>query len=147
MNYKLNLSLLLSILFLSTSSLLYGQTEITVNKIAYEGHSDKFAIMISQPRHIKTAIATAEAMDIEKHNYSFEVLMSGPLAKEIAINPDFKKYIDISEEMGIDLSVCAIALGRQGVDEAEVDERILITPNVWIRVFELKDKGYNVITN
>lgn len=147
MNYKVGLSFILSLLFLSTSSLIYGQGSITVNKPGYEGDSDKFAIMLSQPKHMETAIVTAEMLDIANRGYTFEVVMVGPLAKEMSENPDFKKYIDMSEKLGIKLSVCGIALERQGVDESKVDERIHITANAWLRIYELQDKGYNVITN
>lgn len=147
MKFKVIIGFTLTFVLLLTASILYAQDNTEMEVIEYKGKSDKFALMLSQSRHIEGAIKTAQMLNIEGKGYKFEVVMVGSLAKAIVEDPAMKTYIDTSEQMGIDLSVCAFALKNHGIDEDKVDKRIHIVANAWIHIYELQDAGYNIIHN
>lgn len=132
-------------LFLTLSNVSYGQTNTNNNELIYNGTSTKFGVMITDVMHFMVALETAELMNLKKNGYTFEIVMVGKLAQEIAENTELKAAIDKSEAIGAKLVVCEYALDLFKVDKSKVDKRIEITKNAWLYMFELKDKGYNTL--
>lgn len=117
-----------------------------VKTVKYNGHSTKFAFLITNAGHFHRVVGTAEKMDIKKNNFSFEIVVGGKLAKDLAENEELITVIDKAEKLGVKIVVCEEALSHFKVQKSTLDKRLLTTPNAWIYMFELKDKGFNTLS-
>lgn len=144
MKTKIIFTLLLVVSFLTVSFNLSAQ-QSTDERVNYSGKSDKFAIMVSDIPHFQTAIRTIQLMDVKEKNFTFEVVVGGKLAKEIAENVELKIEIDKSQKIGIKIVVCEGAMAIHGVSKDMLDKRLFTTRNALIYMFELQDKGYNTL--
>lgn len=146
MKTKILFSLLILGVFMSVPTV-EAQSKPAKNTDNYEYHekSTKFAVMIPDVQHFIVGVETGERMDLKKNGYKFELVIVGPLAKEIVENEELKAVLDRGEKAGMDFSICEYALDLMEVDKSKVDKRIKIVPNAWLHMFELKDKGYNAI--
>lgn len=111
----------------------------------YNEKSTKFAVMVPDVLHFKAGVETAERMHLKENGYVFEMVMIGELAKEIVENKDLIPYLDRAIKAGMNFSICEYALDLMEIDKSKVDKRIEIVPHGWLRMFELKDKGYNTL--
>lgn len=145
MNMKSFLTIMLSVLFLSLTGTSYAQRTKNEKEFVYNGTSKKFGVMITDAMHFKVALETVEYMDVKKNGYTFEIVLVGMVAKEIVEDPTLKPFIDKAEKIGAKLVVCEYALDLFKVDKTKLDKRVTLTPNAWIYMFELKDKGYNTL--
>lgn len=142
--------ILFSLLFLSVfvsipQGIAQNKSVAQTDAYAYNGKSTKFAVLISDVQHLIVGIETAAYMDVRKNDYKFELVIVGPLAKEIVENEELKTVLDRGENAGVDFSICEYALDLMGVDKSKLDKRIKIVPNAWVHMFELADQGYNTI--
>lgn len=142
---KIIKSFLVLIILLSVANFSYSQN-FPVKKIEYGGHSTNFAVMVTDAMHFKVAFNTAASLDLKVNNYNFEIVVVGILAKEIAEDKSLREYIDLAEKLGVKIVVCEFALDLLKVDRSLLDNRLVLTPNAWVYMFELKDKGYNTLT-
>lgn len=140
-----NLSSVLSIVLIMISVFSFSQN-MPVKKIDYQGSSTNFAVMVTDAPHFKVAFDTAKSLDLKENNYEFEVVIVGMLAKEIVEDESLKPYIDLGEKLGMRIVVCEYALDLLKVDKSLMDSRLEITPNAWIYMFELQDKGYRTLS-
>lgn len=108
--------------------------------------SKKYGVLVADEIHFQAAIDVAEKLNIRENKIKFEVVIVGKTAQDIVENPDFKKYIDRSEKLGVDLVVCENALDFFKADRSKMDSRLKTTPNGMVRIFELNDQGYNTVT-
>lgn len=139
--------LMLSLVFLASSFSAQAQTKPAPNTddYVYEGTSTKFAVMVPDVLHFKAGVETAERMRLKENGYKYEMVMIGGLAKAIVEDPELKPILDRGIKAGMKFTVCEYALDLMEVDKSKVDERIEIIPHGWLRMYELKDKGYNTI--
>ncbi len=145
MKGKILLSILSGMFLLIGLNSVHAQDNHEYEYREYQGTSTKFAYVASDIGQLNTAMATAEMMRVKKNNYKFKVLVTGILAKQIVEDPKLEKKINECEDMGIDLVVCEYALHREDADISQADERLDLEPNTVIYLFELKDKGYNIL--
>ena len=115
--------------------------------VKYEGKSTKFAVMVGDVTHFKAAILTAEQLLAAGQKFTIEVVIVGELAKAIAEDRSLLDDIDKAEKLGVKLKVCEVALAHFKVSKDKLDKRIGTVRNGWIRMFELKDKGYNTLSS
>lgn len=146
MKTRILFSLVLFSFFMGISTV-QAQNKPVKNMDDYEYHekSTKFAVMVPDALHFIAGVETAERMHLDKNGYTFELVIIGPLAKEIVENEELKAVLERGIKAGMDFSICEYALDLMDVNKAKVDKRIKIVPNAWLRMFELKDKGYNTL--
>lgn len=114
--------------------------------IEYNGHSTRFAFLVTNERHFQGVMNTAEKMELKKNNFSLEIVVVGTLVKDLAENKELTKEIDKAENLGVKIVVCEGAMKHFNVPKSQLDKRLLTTPNAWIYMFELKDKGFNTLS-
>lgn len=117
-----------------------------IKTVKYNGQSTKFAFLVTNAMQFQGAVATAEQMDVQKNNFSYEIVVAGKLAQELAENEELTKEIDKSQKLGVKIVVCEGALAYFNVPKSKLDKRLFTTPNGWIYMFELNDKGYNTLS-
>ena len=115
--------------------------------VKYEGQSTKFAVMVGDVMHFKAALLTAEQLLEAGQKFTIEVVIVGELAKAIAEDRSLLEDINKAENLGVKLNVCEVALAHFKVSKDKLDKRIATVRNGWIRMFELKDKGYNTLSS
>lgn len=142
-NFLSTLLLLTVLIFSSNYS--EAQTQTLGAKVEYKGSSKKLAVMVSDVLHFNVSIETIELLDLKKNGLAFEIVIVGKLAKEIVENEALKQAIDKAEKVGAKLVICEYALDLLKVDKLKLDNRIHITPNALVYMFELKDKGFNTL--
>ncbi|MEJ5147501.1 hypothetical protein [Sphingobacterium sp. MYb388] len=142
-NFLSTLLLLTVLIFSSNYS--QAQTQTLGAKVEYKGSSKKLAVMVSDVLHFNVSIETIELLDLKKNGLAFEIVIVGKLAKEIVENEALKQAIDKAEKVGAKLVICEYALDLLKVDKLKLDNRIHITPNALVYMFELKDKGFNTL--
>lgn len=123
-----------------------AQVSPTDQKLEYKGSNKNLAVMVTDAMHFNVAVETAEQLYLKENKLNFEIVMVGILAKEIVENAELKSVIERAISAGAKLVVCEYALDLLQVDKSKVDKRISITPNAWIYMFELQDKGFNTLT-
>ncbi|WP_219929357.1 hypothetical protein [Sphingobacterium athyrii] len=111
----------------------------------YEGHSTKFAVMVTDVQHFRASILTANEMNVKGNQYSFVIVVAGELAKDIAEDPSLLDDIAACEKIGAKIVVCENALSYFNIPLEKLDKRLYTTKNSWIYMFQLKDKGYNTL--
>lgn len=114
--------------------------------LSYSGHSTKFAFLITTTDQFLGVIETAKEMGVKKNKFSFEIVVAGKLAKDLTDNEDLLKEIDKAEKLGLKIVVCEGAISYFKVEKSKLDKRLLTTPNAWVYMFELKDKGFNTLS-
>jgi len=102
--------------------------------------------MVADVLHFNIIVETLELLKLKENGMTFEIVMVGKLAKEIVEDPKLREGIDRSEKAGAKLVVCEYALDLFKVDKSKLDKRISKTPNAFLYMFELNDRGYNTIT-
>lgn len=135
---------------LAMMTLLTFSTEVSGQEVAksmkYEGHSTKFALMISNENHFIGAVETGITMNVKKNKFAFEIVVVGKLAEDLALNKELISVIDKAHKNGIKIVICEQALAFFNIEKTSLDKRLYTTPNAWIYMFELKDKGFNSLT-
>lgn len=147
MNSKILIPFIFALSLVLSIPNLKAQEKPPKNEDDYEYHekSTKFAVMVPDVLHFKAGVETAERMNLKENGYQFEMVIIGELAKEVVEDPSLKSYLDRAEKAGMNFTICEYALDLLEVNKAKVDKRIKIIPNGWLRMYELKDRGYNTL--
>lgn len=139
-------SLLLNSAFsVAEPSIVSGQTA-EANAGAYSGPSTKFAIMTSNKMQFGAAVNAAKQMQVDKNNYTFEIVVVGELPKVLANDSSLIKEIDTAEKLGVNIVLCEVAVSYFKVPKEKLDKRLKFTTNGWAHMFQLKDDGFNTLS-
>jgi intracellular sulfur oxidation DsrE/DsrF family protein len=147
------IAMLMTAAFLAAASLSHAEVStasaqtVKSHPVKYEGQSTKFAVMVGDVMHFKAAILTADQLLAAGQKFTIEVVIVGELAKAIAEDRSLLEDINKAEKLGVKLMVCEVALAHFKVSKDKLDKRIGTVRNGWIRMFELKDKGYNTLNS
>lgn len=145
MNKSLMFTLIAILFFLTATTSTFSQNP-TTESIEYTGQSTKFAIMINNARHYQAAVMTAQALQVKEKGYAFEIVIVGVLAKELVEDKTLMATIALAESLGVKTVVCQSAMDFFGITKEDLDDRLEVTKNAWIYMFELKDKGFNTLS-
>ena len=147
------IAMLMTAAFLAAASLSHAEVStasaqtVKSHPVKYEGQSTKFAVMVGDVLHFKAALLTADQLLAAGQKFTIEVVIVGELAKAIAEDRSLLEDINKAEKLGVKLKVCEVALTHFKVSKNKLDHRIATVRNGWIRMFELKDMGYNTLSS
>ncbi|MFD2551367.1 DsrE family protein [Bizionia sediminis] len=140
----------LIMLFIFTASILFtpSMAQTTpVNEVENAVKANgKYAILVSNTRYLQAAVNTGSSLKTTKPNISFEVVLIGPVVKELAQNPDLKATIQASKSAGIRLVVCETAMHHFNLQPSDYNAHIEFTPDGFIYLFGLQETGFKTIT-
>lgn len=145
MNKNLIFTLVVTLFFLTAIPSAFSQNA-KIESIEYVGQSTKFALMVNNARHYQSAVMTAQALQVKEKGYAFEIVVVGVLAKELAEDPSLLATLNMAEALGVKTVVCQSAMDFFGITKEDLDDRLEVTKNGWIYMFELKDKGFNALS-
>lgn len=123
-----------------------AQESSLAGNLEYKGENKNLAVMVTDAMHFHVAVETAEQLNLKASGINFEIVIVGALAKEIVEDSSVKENVEKAISSNADLVVCEYALNMLKVDKGMVDKRIKITPNAWIYMFELQDRGFHTLT-
>ncbi len=103
----------------------------------------KHAIMVQNKMHMMAAIMTGEEMIKNNPKTVFEIVLIGDVVKDIAVDQDLKNAMAEANKAGIVFVSCEFAMNKLGVTKDQYLSFVRTTPNAFIYLFDLQDKGYN----
>jgi|SRR5690554_2742237 len=106
----------------------------------------RYAILVANARHFQAAVMTGEALKASHPLLDFEIVLIGPVVKDLAIDESLKPFVKSSEQAGIRIVVCELAMNHLGMKSADYDSYISFTPNGFTYIFGLQESGFKTIT-
>lgn len=140
----------LIILFIFLGSTLYSSAnaqslsvEAIENAVKEDG---KYAILASNSRYFQAAVKTGVGLKAKNQEVDFEIVLIGPVVKDLAQDESLKSVIEMGEKIGIRIVVCEFAMEHAGLEQEDFHNSIQFTPDGFLYLFGLEEVGYKTIT-
>ncbi|MEJ8803382.1 DsrE family protein [Pontibacter sp. H249] len=107
----------------------------------------KYAVLISQPNHLKAAVNTAETItkDSKYNRETFVVMACGKSVEAFKKDGGMAAEIEKGRAAGVTYMLCGMSLKQFSIDPATLVDGIEITPNGLTYMFDLKQKGFTTV--
>ena len=76
----------------------------------------------------------------------FQIVLISAVAKDLATDESLKDFIEISEKAGLRIVVCESAMNHFGVKKSDYHPSIETTPDGFVYMFGLQEKGFKTIS-
>ena len=90
--------------------------------------------------------ATAEELKTKYPKLDFEIVLIGPVVKDLAEDASLQSFIAKAEKLGVRIVVCEFAMQHFGVTKSQYHRSIETTPNGFTYIFGLQENGYKTLT-
>ncbi|WP_334125247.1 DsrE/DsrF/DrsH-like family protein [Empedobacter brevis] len=105
----------------------------------------KYAIMVQTKMMLMSSIMTGQEILKNNPKATFEIVMIASVVKDIAEEQDLKEIMIKANEAGIRFVSCEFAMNKLGVSKNQYLDFVQTTPNAFIYLFELQEKGFHQI--
>lgn len=105
----------------------------------------KYAIMVPNKMMLMSSIMTGQEMLKNNPKSTFEIVMIAAAVKDIAEDNELKEMMKKANAAGIKFTSCEFAMNKLGVNKSQYLEFVQTTPNAFIYLFELQEKGFKQI--
>ncbi|HLV13907.1 MAG TPA: DsrE family protein [Xanthomarina sp.] len=140
----------LMILFVVVGSLFYSPMmaqSLSVSDIENSVKKDgNYAILVSNSRYFQAAVRTGVGLKASNPELNFEVVLIGPVVKDVATDESLMSTIETSEKAGIRLVVCEAAMNHLKLKKSDFHSSIAFSPDGFIYLFGLQENGFKTIT-
>ncbi|WP_114783294.1 DsrE family protein [Botryobacter ruber] len=121
-------------------------TQATAATAAKAGKTN-YAVLISQPNHLKAAVHTAESITAESHFHrgEFVVMACGKSVEAFVKGSDMAQEFAKGQAAGINYKVCGMSLKKFNIDPATLVEGVEVVPNGLTFMFELQQQGFRTV--
>jgi uncharacterized membrane protein YphA (DoxX/SURF4 family)/intracellular sulfur oxidation DsrE/DsrF family protein len=111
------------------------------------GQVQNYAVLISQPNHLKAAVHTAETITAGSpyHREAFVVMACGKSVEAFVKGSDMASELEKGRAAGITYKVCGMSLRQFNIDPATLAEGLEIIPNGLTYMFDLQQQGYQTV--
>lgn len=135
------LPILGSMLFLGACSVTDNSTSIQKSEVSAPAN---YAVLISQPNHLKAAVNTAETITKESkfNRDSFVVMACGKSVEAFKKGGVMEAEIEKGRAVGVKFMLCGMSLKQFKIDASELVDNVEITPNGLTYMFNLKSEGF-----
>lgn len=106
----------------------------------------KYALLVSNANYFSPAVISGAEMKANHPKMKFEIVLVGPVVKDLADDPNLISFIEISEKAGIRIVVCEFAMKKMGVTKADYPSSIETTPDGFVYLFGLQENGFKTIS-
>ncbi len=141
---------LLMILFVFVGSVMYTPAtaqSLSVTEIEQSIKAEgQYAILISNARYFQAAVRTGQNLVAKNPELNFDIVLIGPVVKDLAKDESLKPSIEVSEKTGIRLVVCEAAMQHFELKQSDYHHSIQFTPDGFIYLFGLQESGYKTLT-
>ncbi|PTX11419.1 putative oxidoreductase [Pontibacter mucosus] len=106
--------------------------------------STKYAVLISQPNHLKAAVNTAQTITREsKYNReSFVIMACGKSVEAFKKNGGMATEIEKGRTAGVTYMLCGMSLQQFKIPATDLVDGVEVTPNGLTYMFDLKQNDY-----
>ena len=94
---------------------------------------------------LMSSIMTGQEMLKNNPKSTFEIVMIAAAVKDIAEDNELKEMMKKANAAGIKFTSCEFAMNKLGVNKSQYLEFVQTTPNAFIYLFELQEKGFKQI--
>ncbi|MCP2044307.1 DoxX family membrane protein [Pontibacter sp. HSC-36F09] len=107
----------------------------------------KYAVLISQPNHLKAAVNTAETITKESRyqRESFVVMACGKSVEAFVKGSSMAQELEKGKAAGITYRVCGMSLKQFNIDASTLIEGVEVIPNGLTYMFDLQQQGYKTV--
>lgn len=109
--------------------------------------STKYAVLISQPNHLKAAVNTAQTITREsKYNReSFVIMACGKSVEAFKKGGGMAAEIEKGRAAGVTYMLCGVSLQQFKIFPTDLVDGVEITPNGLTYMFDLQQSGYTTV--
>ena len=105
----------------------------------------KYAIMVQNKMMLMSSIVTGEEILKNNPKANFEIVLIAGAVKDIAEDNDLKEMMQKANSVGIKFVSCEFAMNKLGVSKNQYSDFVQTTPNAFLYLFELQEKGFRQI--
>ena len=107
----------------------------------------KYAVLISQPNHLKAAVNTAETITKDSHyqRESFVVMACGKSVEAFVKGSNMAQEFEKGKTAGITYRVCGMSLKQFNIEASTLVEGVEVVPNGLTYMFDLQAEGYTTV--
>ncbi|QHL86940.1 DoxX family membrane protein [Nibribacter ruber] len=106
-----------------------------------------YAVLISQPNHVKAAVHTAQTMTpgSSYKRGTFVVMACAKSVEAFVEGSDLASEIEKGRAAGVQYKVCGMSLKQFNIDPATLVEGVTVIPNGLTYMFDLQNQGYTTV--
>ena len=124
-------------------------SSITTNALAQATAKQKqnYAVLISQPNHMKAAVNTADTISPgSKYNRGNFVIMACSKSVEAFVRgSEMAAAYEKGKAAGVTYKVCGLSLQQFNIDPATLLDGVEVVPNGLTYMFDLQRQGYSTV--
>ncbi|WP_018344337.1 DsrE family protein [Cytophaga aurantiaca] len=108
---------------------------------------NNYAVLISQPNHLKAAVNTAETLSkTSKYNSdNFVVMACGKSVEAFVKSSDQNEQIETGKKAGITYKICGMSLKQFNIHPDSLVDGVDIVPNGLTYMFDVQSNGYKTV--
>lgn len=143
---RLFLTLAVLALTLGVAPVTQAQERIPVEKVEQSLKEDgKYALFVHTTNQFKAAMITAEQLQAMDKKISLQVVMAGPVLKDLVEEEGLKNLAVKMIELDVSLVACGIALKEMDIAPESLPEEVQVTDNAAIYLWGLQELGYKTL--
>ncbi|WP_225986394.1 DoxX family membrane protein [Rufibacter sp. LB8] len=106
-----------------------------------------YAVLISQPNHVKAAVHTAQTITAtsDYKRDTFVVMACGKSVEAFVKGSYMASEVEKGRAAGLQYKVCGMSLKQFNIDPATLVEGVTIIPNGLTYMFDLQSQGYTTV--
>ncbi len=105
----------------------------------------KYAFLVQTSRHFIAAVETGERFKAKSKKIKFEVVLAGPVVKDLTTGTELKPYVEKAEKAGIKIVVCENSMAHLGVKKSELAPSVLTTRYGFTYFLGLQENRFKTI--
>ncbi|WP_162426655.1 DoxX family membrane protein [Pontibacter pudoricolor] len=123
----------------STSSMAQNSQQTTAKQ--------KYAVLISQPSHLKAAVHTAGSItkDSKYNSEAFVIMACGKSVEAFQKGSEMAQYIAQGRALGVTYKICGMSLKQFNIDQSTLVDGLEVEPNGLTYMFDLQLQGYKTV--
>lgn len=142
-----NLSIVLLTLMCTLFTAQLSAQELTVAQIENSIKKDgKYAMLVRNAEHLEASVKTGAELIKQNPSIAFQIVVCGPLVKDIADVAAMRQLMYRAEEEGVTVLACGISMKKFNIAAADLPRSVKVTENGLLYIFGLQENGYKTIT-
>ncbi|WP_313261517.1 DsrE family protein [Sphingobacterium sp.] len=105
----------------------------------------KYAFLAQSSRHFIAGVETGERFIIKSKKIKFEIVLAGPVVKDLSSDKELKSYADMAEKAGIKIVICENSMAHLGVEKSSLPMSVLTTTYGFTYFLGLQENGFKTI--
>lgn len=106
-----------------------------------------YAVLVSQPNHLKAAVNTAQAVksDSKYNSDSFVIMACGKSVEAFVQGSDMAQEIEAGRKAGVTYRICGMSMKKFNIDKSQLMDGVEVVPNGLTHMFDLQLQGYTTV--